>query len=225
MLLMKHRVRHIIFDLDGTLVDSSLDITNALNHALMPHGLPPLTVEKTITLVGEGIGRLIEKVLPEELSLKKDRILSDFLKYYEEHISEHSHLYPGVTETLDMLKGRVLSVVTNKRERLSVRLLEDLGIARYFRSIIGPDTAGEKKPSPRPALLACERAGAEREETVMVGDSDIDIQTGKAAGLVTIAVPYGYRPPEMLKGADFILRKDLRDLPPLLEEIEGDHSL
>jgi phosphoglycolate phosphatase len=222
---MKPRIRHIIFDLDGTLVDSSLDITNALNHALGPHGLPPLTVEKTITLVGEGIGRLIEKVLPEGLSQKRDEILSNFLRYYEEHISDYSHLYPGVIDTLDMLKGRVLSVVTNKRERLSVKLLEDLGIARHFRSIIGPDTAGEKKPSPRPVLLACERAGVKTEETVMVGDSDIDIRTGKAAGLVTIAVPYGYRPPEMLKEADFILGKDLRDLPLLLEEIEGNHSL
>lgn len=222
---MKREIRHIIFDLDGTLVDSSRDITNAINHAITPHGLPPLTVEKTITLVGEGITRLIEKILPPELTGKKEDILSAFLSYYEAHLSDYSTLYPGVREALERLSNRVLSVVSNKRESLSVKLLKDLGIADCFRSIIGPDTAGERKPSPLPALLACERAGVKTEETVMVGDSDIDIQTGKAAGLITIAVPYGYRPPEMLKSADFILERDLGELHRLIEDIEGDHSL
>ncbi len=216
---MKIGIRHIIFDLDGTLVDSSRDITNALNHALTPHGLRELSVEDTIKLVGEGIGRLIEKVLPEELLPRRAEIMDEFLRYYEEHISDYSRLYPGVREALDMLKDNPLSVVTNKREHLSVKLLKNLGVLQYFRSIVGPDTTGERKPSPKPVLYACERAGVPPSNSILVGDSNIDIETGKAAGIITVAVPYGYRTKEDLKDADFHLKHDLTELIDLIKNI------
>jgi len=208
-----------MFDLDGTLVDTAQDITNALNFALKPYGLDSLTVEGTIKMVGEGVSRLVEKVLPvEKVHLKSD-VMNRFLKYYSEHLIDNSREYPHVKETLENFSGFKKAVISNKGEDLSKRLLEELGLSKYFDLIIGSDTAGERKPSAQPVFYAMTRLGLKPEESIIVGDSNYDIEAGKKAGVKTIAVTYGYRPIEFLREADYMIH-DIRALVPLLHELE-----
>ena len=208
----------IIFDLDGTLVDSSVDITNALNYALNPYGFKPLTVEETVKLVGEGITRLVEKVLGERRDIK-EQVLERFLNFYSDHLTENTRPFPGVVETLDQLDGYRKAVISNKREALSRRLLEELGMARYFNYILGSDSTSAKKPSPQPVLEVLKREGLSPDRAVMVGDSNLDIEAGNKAGVITVGVGYGYRPLEALKEADFLIKERLDELLDILKGV------
>ena len=207
-----------MFDLDGTLVDTAQDITNALNFAIEPNDIKILTVEDTIKLIGEGISRLVEKILSVENMHLKSEIMNRFLEYYSEHLIEHSKEYPHVKETLENLATVKKAVISNKREDLSKRLLEELGLSEYFDLIIGSDTTGERKPSPVPVLYVINKLGLSGDESIIVGDSNYDIEAGKKAGVKTVAVTYGYRPRESLREADYII-DDIRELIPLLNEI------
>ncbi|MEK7864501.1 MAG: HAD-IA family hydrolase [Nitrospirota bacterium] len=195
----------IIFDLDGTLVDSGMDITNALNYAITPYGFKPLTVEDTIKMVGEGLTRLIEKILGDNNVSIKDAVLDRFIKYYSEHLTDFTKPYPGVTKTLEMLGGYKKAIISNKRESLSKKLLEQLKLMKFFDVVLGSDSTSEKKPSPAPVKKVLEILGIEPQRAIIVGDSDFDIQAGKGAGLITVAVTYGFRDRESLSNADFII--------------------
>jgi len=212
-------LRLIIFDLDGTLVDTVQDITDALNYGLKPYGIKSLTVRDTVEMVGEGISRLIEKILSVEKKHLKEDIIKRFLEYYSEHLADSSREYPYVKETLEKLKYLKKAVISNKGENLSRRLLEKLGIAQYFNLIIGSDTTGEKKPSPMPVLYAVSKLSVSPQESMIVGDSNYDIEAGKKAGIRTVAVTYGYRAKEFLIGADYLI-SDLKELVSLITEIE-----
>ncbi len=201
-------VKLIIFDLDGTLVDSSIDICNAINYAVEAYGGKPITAQETISLVGEGITRLMEKVIEREgISADRDILTERFLDYYSAHLIDNTTVYPGVIETFKKLNNYKKAVISNKREVLSKRTLNDLGISEYLDLVVGSDTTLERKPSPVPLLYAMEKLGATPDETVIVGDSNFDIEAGKAAGIKTVAVTYGYRPLELLKGADVIINR------------------
>src|SRR4030066_2501423 len=154
----------IMFDLDGTLVNTAQDITNALNFAIKPYDMKILTVEDTIQLIGEGISRLAEKILSVETMHLKREIMNRFLEYYSEHLIEHSKETQHVKETLENLTTIKKAVISNKREDLSKRLLEELGLSEYFDLIIGSDTAGERKPSAVPVLYIISRLGLSPEE-------------------------------------------------------------
>ena len=195
----------IIFDLDGTLVDSGMDITNALNYAITPYGFKPLTVEDTIKMVGEGLTRLIEKILGDNNVSIKDAVLDRFIKYYSEHLADFTRPYPGVIKTLEMLGRYKKAVISNKRESLSKKLMEQLGLMKFFDVVLGSDSAAEKKPSPAPVKKVLEILGIEPQRAIIVGDSDFDIQAGKGAGLITVAVTYGFRDRESLTSADFLI--------------------
>jgi len=199
------KIKLIIFDLDGTLVDSSVDLTNALNYAIGPYGLEKLTVTKTISLVGEGVTRLIEKLLGQTAADLKDVVLNRFLDYYSEHLADFTVPYPGVRETLDRLGDYRKAVISNKREDLSKRLLEDLELSCYFDFIWGSDSVPEKKPSPVPVLEMLKKVSCRPDEAVIVGDSNYDIEAGRAAGVSTVAVSYGFRNVSLLQDADFII--------------------
>ncbi len=199
------KIKLIIFDLDGTLVNSIADITNALNYAIGPYGFEQLTVERTTSLVGEGVTRLIEKLVGQKAADLKDVVLKRFLDYYSEHLTDLTVPYPGVRETLEMLGNYRKAVISNKREDLSRRLLEDLGLSGYFDIIWGSDSVPEKKPSPVPVLEMLKKVSCGPDEAVMVGDSNYDIEAGRAAGVRTVAVSYGYRHVSLLKDADFII--------------------
>jgi phosphoglycolate phosphatase len=211
-------IKLIMFDLDGTLVDTAQDITNALNFAIKPYDIRSLTAEDTIKLVGEGVSRLVEKVLSaEKMFLKKD-VMERFIEYYSKHLSDNSKEYPYVRETLENLTDFRKAVISNKREAPSKRLLEELGLSEYFDLIIGSDTVGERKPSPDPILYAVTRLGSNPEESIIVGDSNYDIEAGEKAGVKTIAVSYGYRHRESLTEADYII-DDIRELVPLVNKM------
>jgi phosphoglycolate phosphatase len=199
-------VELIIFDLDGTLVDSSVDIANAINYAVEPYGAKPLTINETINLVGEGITRLMEKVIEKEgINADRDTLVEKFLEHYTSHLVDNTTVYPEVAETLQKLSYYKKAVISNKRESLSVKILNDLGLLKYLDLVVGSDTAAGKKPSPIPVFYTLERLSVRAENAIMVGDSNFDIEAGKAAGVKTIAVTYGYRPKEVLKGADFMI--------------------
>ena len=199
------KIKLIIFDLDGTLVNSIADITNALNYAVGPYGFEQLTVERTTGMVGEGVTRLIEKLVGQKAADLKDVVLKRFLEYYSEHLTDLTVPYPGVPETLEMLGSYRKAVISNKREDLSRRLLENLGLSGYFEVIWGSDSVPEKKPSPAPVIEMLKKISCGPDEAVMVGDSNYDIEAGRAAGVRTVAVSYGYRKVSLLKDADFII--------------------
>jgi phosphoglycolate phosphatase len=198
-------IKLILFDLDGTLVDTVKDITNALNYSLSPYGVSPLSVEETKQLVGEGINRLIEAVLGGERVRLKGPVLQRFLEFYSVHLTDHSTVYSHVRETLEKLGDYKKAVISNKRESLSRDLLERLDLLKHFELVIGSDTTPERKPSAVPVVYALSHFKVEPPEAVIVGDSNYDIEAGKEAGIKTIAVTYGYRDRRYLLNADDII--------------------
>lgn len=215
--------RLLLFDLDGTLVDTSRDITNALNHALQLYGYPILTVEKTIQLVGEGITRLVQKLIGDEAGMERQyEVKQRFLEFYEKHMTDYSTVYPDVIDTLEEIPDFQKVVISNKRENLSVELLKRLDLLKYFEIVIGSDTTPERKPSPLPILYAMKTIGVKPQETLIVGDSNYDIEAGKKAGVSTIAVTYGYRDKHYLGEADYLV-DTFRDILDLLDIISNEY--
>ncbi|MBI4746357.1 MAG: HAD-IA family hydrolase [Deltaproteobacteria bacterium] len=214
-------IKLVIFDLDGTLVNSIKDITNSLNYATGPYGLAPKTVEEVAALVGEGITRVIERIIGEERLRHREEVVNRFLEFYSEHIVDNTFPYPGVKETLEGLNGYKKAVISNKREALSVKVLEALDLHRFFDLVVGSDSTSEKKPSPIPVLHALSNFGLTQKNAVMVGDSDLDIAAGKAAGVKTIGVTYGYRERKCLRDADFII-DDIKELTNLMKTFGTD---
>lgn len=189
----------LIFDLDGTLVDSARDLTNALNHAVAPYRERPFTLNEVTQLVGEGVTRLIEKALGEGQEGYRDEVRARFLQYYHAHITEYSRPYPGIPETLDGLRNCRKAVVSNKNENLSLRVLENLDILSHFDVVLGSDSVSESKPSPMPLFTARDRLGVKLEDCVMIGDSDLDMEAGKRAAMRTCAVTWGFRSRQLLE--------------------------
>jgi len=209
-------IKLLMFDLDGTLVDTCRDITNALNYALNSYGLKSLTVEYTKELVGEGLTKLVERVLGGEKDRLRDDVLGKFLDYYSEHLADYSREYPHVRETLERLTGYKKAVISNKREALSMRLLDLLDLLKYFDLMVGSDTTSEKKPSAIPVIYVLKRLEVSAGEALMIGDSNYDIEAAKKAGVKTVAVTYGYRGRQYLANADFII-ESFGDLPAVLD--------
>lgn len=214
-------IKLLIFDLDGTLADTAQDIADAVNYALKPFVQRTYSVEETKAMVGSGISRLLASLLPENSEQNRETVLNRFLEYYSDHVIDNTTLYPHVKETLSSLKGYKKAVVSNKREALSKRVIEGLGIIHFFDVIFGSDSVPEIKPSPVPILTLLERFGASRDEAVIIGDSNYDVEAGRAAGVTTIAVTYGFRKRDVLKEADFIIDRfnELLNIIPYINEI------
>ncbi|MBI5655569.1 MAG: phosphoglycolate phosphatase [Geobacter sp.] len=195
----------IIFDLDGTLIDSLDDLTEAVNHMLSAFDRPHLVRKQVQTLVGQGARRLVEQALPgaEVHDIRKG--LDLFLAYNAAHIADQTTPYPGVAETLALLKERgvAMTLVSNKDASLCRTLLEVLGLAGHFEAVYGADSFQARKPSPEPLLHVMRQFKRDAADTVMVGDSINDIAAGKAAGVRTIACTYGYGELDALQGADW----------------------
>ena len=204
-----------IFDLDGTLVNTIEDITASVNFTLARLGSPPLPSERVRRYVGDGI----EELMRRSLSGTTER-LSDAVTIYKEHhrrnLVVRSRLYPGVLETLDYFKPLSLSIISNKATEFVEPLISRLGIAGYFDSVIGADLGLPLKPAPDAVLKVLSDSGVPKEQTVMVGDGTTDIRAGKAAGVMTCAVTYGFRSEDELRpaGPDFMVHSfsELKDL-------------
>lgn len=212
----------LIFDLDGTLVDSSGDLAAALNHAAAPLGHAPLSVAEVKRLVGEGVSRLVDKILDDSERGFKAETLDRFRAHYEAHLTDQTRPYAGVATTLPLLAKYKKAVVSNKETDLSRRVLAEFGLLDHFDIVMGSDSAPEKKPSPLPLLLAAERADVNPCNAVIVGDSEFDIMAGRAAGILTIGAAWGFRTSDELlaAGADHIARS-FDDLPRIIREIEA----
>ncbi|MFZ5908292.1 MAG: HAD family hydrolase [Nitrospirota bacterium] len=205
-----------MFDLDGTLVDTSQDITNALNYAGEPFALRKLTMKETIAMIGEGVTRLIEKACEGDRTEVREKVIRRFLDYYSAHLTDHSVIYPKVTETLEKLLAYRKAVISNKRESLSVQLLDSLNLLKYFDLVVGSDTTAEKKPSAMPILHVLEKFHSFPEDAYMVGDSRFDVEAGRRAGVKTIAVAYGYGQKQHLLEADYVI-DSFDSLPGILD--------
>ena len=187
--------RLFLFDLDGTLIDSTMDIALSVNLALGSMSLPGIRPARIASFVGDGVRKLIERSLREVLGIDaQGPLLRDtmqrYLGEYERHLLDSTRLYPGVKDALDHLRWARLAVVTNKPERFSRRILDALGVGDRFCVILGGDSTAAGKPDPGPLRLAMERCGATAADTVMVGDSPVDIRAGKAAGVMTCGIAY-----------------------------------
>lgn len=210
----------IIFDLDGTIVDTCEDITVSLNFCLREYGILEFTKNEVKNMIGEGVKKFIEKAL-EKRGLSKDLledILDCFVSYYKEHIADYTKPYPGVIETLEKLQGIKKVIISNKLTTLSIKTLISTGLINYFDFVAGNDFFSEQKPSPLPLLETIEKFKIKRENTLIVGDSNIDIEAGKSAGIKTVAVTYGYRDKNLLKDADFTIDK-FEDLLKIIKEL------
>ncbi len=194
----------ILFDLDGTLIDSLPDLTDALNHMLAHFRRPPMSPAEVRHLVGKGVRNLVARALASASDQEINRGIELFTTYNSTHIADKSRLYPGMREVLTELSaaGIPLAVISNKQEALCRLILEALGIAELFACICGGDTVAELKPSPLPLQHVLALLGKERHEAIMVGDSSNDIQAGQRAGISTIGCSWGYGAAEELRGAD-----------------------
>jgi len=198
--------RLFLFDLDGTLIDSRTDITNALNLALARMNLPALTESRVMDFVGCGLRKLLERALLETTGLQPgDALLQQgitlFGEEYRDHLLDHTRLCPGVREGLDRLSWARFAVVSNKPEHFSRRILEGLGVGDRFCAILGGDSTPARKPDPGALWKAMDCCAAHPSETVMVGDSAVDIEAGKAAGVITCGILGGFRPRDELEAA------------------------
>jgi phosphoglycolate phosphatase len=201
--------RVVAFDLDGTLVDTAPDLTAALNHTLGAMGRPPVPQETVRHMVGHGVRALLTKGLAatgEMTSALVDHGAPIFLAYYEAHIADHSHAFPGLEDALDRLaaRGVTLAICTNKPEALARDLVGQLGWDGRFAALVGGDTLPVRKPDPAPLHEVIARVGGGR--AAFVGDSIVDVDTARAAGLPSVAVSFGFsdRPPTEL-GADALI--------------------
>ena len=188
----------IVFDLDGTLVDTAPDLIDTLNVILPREGLPPVPFETGRNLIGGGVKVTIERALAAEGQAcppaEIDRLYAAFIAHYADHLADRSRPFPNLESALDQLAtaGHRLAVCTNKLERLAVRLLDILNLAPRFAAICGQDTFGVQKPDPEVLRRTVLRAGGEPAAAIMVGDSKTDVYTARAAQVPVVAVDFGY---------------------------------
>lgn len=195
----------VVFDLDGTLIDSRVDIAASVNHALMQLGLHSLTTEEVASFIGKGIKNLLMESLGEHTKKHFKRALKIFREHYLNHCLDRTNLYPRVKEVLHEIPVRKKAVVTNKPQLFTESIMKGLGIDQFFDCVLSGDRVPNKKPAPDPLLLLMDFFNIPSPQVMMIGDSPLDIEMGKAAGAWTCAVSYGYGHVEALEsfGADF----------------------
>ncbi len=215
----------VIFDLDGTLVDSAPDIARAVATTLREAGVEPPPVDAVKAMVGDGARVLIDRALAAAGAQRdQDRLLARFLEHYRDGLCVDSRLYDGVTEALASLKaqGFKIGVITNKPGDLARGLLATLGIAGFFQTVIGDGDGFPRKPDPAAARSLMESAGASAATTVVVGDGLPDVHMGLAIGLRVVAAGWGYVPPERLEAAGApVVARAPRELASLLVSRAG----
>jgi phosphoglycolate phosphatase len=186
-------VNAFLFDLDGTLIDSKLDLVNSVNFMLREIQRDVLPLATVASYIGHGAPRLVADALgPTAAEADRKRGLEIFLAHYSEHNLDATRAYPGVVEGLEALQDRPMAVLTNKPRKMSVEILEALGLLKYFRAVYGGDSFEKKKPDPAGAQAILKNFGAGSHEAAMVGDSDVDIKTARNAGMFAVAVNYGF---------------------------------
>lgn len=215
------KIKLLIFDLDGTLIDSRLDLIHSVNAMLRHFKRPDLPGEVVASYVGDGAPMLIRRALgdPKDEAFLKEA-LEYFLAYYRVHKLDHTHVYPGIAESLNAIRnsqgaGRKMAVLSNKPVHPSRAIVDALGLGKFFIHVYGGNSFPTKKPDPQGAQTLLREAGAAPAETLMIGDSSIDVITGRNAGLWTCGVTYGFAPHTLCEAPpDVVL-----DAPQELEEL------
>jgi phosphoglycolate phosphatase len=225
-------IRLLIFDLDGTLIDSEEDLSVAVNATRADAGLPPLTMQDIAAMVGRGATELIRQAVPVDPARFRHS-LEFFVHYYRQHSLEHTKLYPGTFEAIEEIhaRGYILAVLTNKPVRISRDILASLKLADKFRFIYGargplpgpphPDgtqSFEEKKPHPVGILTMLKHTELEPKQALMIGDSAVDVLTGRNAGVWTCGVTYGFQPESLRDNPPDILVDSLAELSVQLQK-------
>jgi len=206
------QITHLIFDLDGTLVDSRLDLSNSVNAMLRHFGKPVLPNEVIASYIGDGAPMLVRRSLgdPDDESYVQ-RALEYFLLYYREHKLDYTYVYPGIKEALNSLRSSrngttlKMSIFTNKPVVPARAIVEALGLGPYFFQVYGGNSFHTKKPDPAGVQALLEESGTEAQQTVIVGDSDVDVLTARNAGTFSIGVGYGFAPHTFVDAAPDVL--------------------
>ena len=195
----------IIFDLDGTLIDSSDDIAWAANMTLVYMGYNEMDLDAIKEGIGWGVKTLLQKLMPQEGTERIDEARVKFLEYYWDHLTVNTILYPGVRETIDYFKDhdKKMAIVTNKPIKFTEKILNELALKDFFLMVLGGDSLVNRKPDPEPVEKVISTLGVTKGKTVFVGDSKVDGETGKRAGIFTIGVEYGFRGRKELEEAGF----------------------
>jgi phosphoglycolate phosphatase len=205
----------LIFDLDGTLVDTKLDLAQAVNTTRSHMGMAPLENQRVYSYVGNGAPSLIRLALGNQASeAEVQEALEFFLEYYREHYLDYTTLYPGVKESLDRLRaaGKRMAVLTNKPVRISRLIVDGLGVHDHFFQVYGGNSFDFKKPHPIGVEALRKETGVSRDRTLMVGDSSVDVQTARNAGIPCCGVTYGFQPETLIDPAPDLLVDRMEEL-------------
>jgi len=203
----------IVFDLDGTLIDSAPDLRVALNHLLAEYGRPALELAPVVKMIGDGVRKLVERGFaatgPAAPDAELDGLTERYLHFYEGHAADLSRPFPGAEAAVAHFHGRglALGVCTNKPQAATMEILKTFGLDGYFQTVVGGDFLdGIRKPDPRHLLAVIERLGVTPHEAVMVGDNEHDMAVARAAGVPVVAVTFGYaKCPAAELGADMLI--------------------
>jgi phosphoglycolate phosphatase len=207
-------VRTIIFDLDGTLIDSQLDLVLSVNAMLEHMGREPHVHEKICSFIGNGAPTLVRRALGDDhTEADVEKGLAYFLDYYRAHMLDNTDVYPGVREALAQLQKYSMAVLTNKPVHFSRAIIEGLNLSRYFRYVYGGNSFETKKPDPQGAQILLRELQAAPHEAMMVGDSDVDIKTARNAGMLACGVTYGFGTESLRAHPPDLILDTLSDLP------------
>jgi phosphoglycolate phosphatase len=214
---LRGRIRALVFDLDGTLIDSKKDLVLSVNATLKAIGRAELPEDVVASYVGSGAPVLIGRALggsPDSEQLQG--ALQYFLSHYEQHKLDHTRAYPGIREALLELEGTPMAVLTNKPANASVRILEGLGLASFFKVIYGGNSFATKKPDPQGVRAVLRDLHVAAEESAMVGDSEVDVQTARNAGMISAIVNFGFGSHDREKYPADVYLDRMEELVPLV---------
>lgn len=215
-------VRALIFDLDGTLIDSKQDLIRSVNAMMVETGRELLHEDTVSSYIGHGAPRLVARALGKGATEEEcERALKFFLAHYDEHKLDSTCAYPGVADALEELQKLPMAVLTNKPVRVSRKILEGLGLAKYFRAVYGGNSFETKKPDPLGAKRILEELNAAPAEALMIGDSEVDVQTARNAGTLAAAVNYGFGTHDRAAYPADVYVDRLTELVPLLGNHRG----